>query len=60
MPSAFVSNRIAPTLTSASIGFARRAVELSKASSWDRVGELTSRHQIENLRVMEQTIGEII
>lgn len=57
---AFVSDPIASTLRSASIGFARRAVELSNASSWDKVSEFTIQHKIENRRVIEQTIGAII
>ncbi len=60
MPKAFVSDPIASTLTSASIGFARRSVELSNASSWDRVSEFTIQHEIENRRVIEHTIGAII
>ena len=59
-PKALVSDPIASTLMSASIGFARRAVELSKASSWDRVSEPTIQHEIENRRVIEHTIGAII
>lgn len=60
MPKAFVSDPIASTLTSTSIVFARRAVSLSSASGWDRVSEFTIQHQIENRRVIEQTIGAII
>jgi hypothetical protein len=60
VPKALISDPIASTLTSASIGFARRAVELSNASSWDRVSVLTTHNEIENRRVIEQTIGAII
>lgn len=60
VPKAFVNDLIASTLRSASIGFARQAVDLSNASSWDRVSEFTSQHKIENRRVIEQTIGAII
>ena len=55
-----VNDPIASTLTSASIGFARRAVDLTNASSWDKVSEPTIQHQIETRRVIEQTIGAII
>mgnify|MGYP001616150162 FL=1 len=60
VPKAFVSDPIASTLRSASIEFARRAVKLSNASSWDKLSEFTSQHKIENRRIIEQTIGAII
>lgn len=60
MPKCFHSDLIASTLSSASIAFARRAVELTKASTWRGFGEQTIQHKIENRRVNEQTIGAII
>jgi hypothetical protein len=57
---AFVSDPIASTLSSASIVFARHAVELTKTSTWSGHGEPTIQHKIENRRVMEQTIGAVI
>ena len=59
-PKHLVSDPIASTLTSASIGFARHAIELSKNCSWRGVGEFTVEHRTQNRRVMEQTIGAII
>lgn len=60
MPKALVSDPIASTLSSASVGFAGRAVELSKGRAWRGDGEFTIEHEIPNRRVMEQTIGAII
>lgn len=60
MAKLLVSDPIASTLTSASIAYARRAIELSKNSTWDKVSTPTIHHNIENRRVVEQTIGSIV
>ena len=55
-----IEDDISTQLRRASIGFARRALELSAGIDRTEFSELTIQQEIRNSRVMEQTIGAII